>query len=1359
MFSDSNDSSGVRAYDPSEPQDEAIEQQHQHMPNANMSDDLNDYNQDYYDSRSSNYYEYPEENAHYNNNTNSKSIPMNNNTHHSTPSNRSSSAAAQYRNNNTNTRPPSSLMYNDNESMSTIHPEDIYRQSYDNRMNYEYQAHQQRHHQISDYQGRNTNSFDRQSDIGAFRHSASANTTRPQGTHSSMSLGPPPIPPPHSVSIKPQQPSTQVPEGPIPTAREDSSSTIKPVTANNTAPANNAYKDRTPSPLRNAMDEVLTSLDNLKMPSSTSPVKSVEFPTKPQVPHASSTHTPTHGRSHSYSPTKTLGMMASPIPQGTFPQGKPAKNNTPSSNSHFRAKSMILDDNFNLSKPANNNNSTKNVRPSTATGFSVDSDIPFGPHSFSPTKQLSDSKSREASLPKNGSPSLLVSRNSTYRSSSTTSVSLSVASRSTTPTTISDVSATSAGSFSRNHNKEPYNRADPNQRGTAAALTTTPASTGMDTHDPHETSVDLPTTQKTEPPKKEVRKPVTSTTASKTITNSTTTSSTPTAKKPGFFRRLFHGSKASNEPSHSDQGKNNRSGGKSGASTSLGFISGRKSAASGRASSSGVRRPEGFNDSVIQMKKVRDNAGINNSGSISTNRSTSSASVRDTLRKVSGKAFNGRTALSSIDFHHSTKSNTSLGISRHNTNLEKSLSRNASRSESRSASRNGTAAGHDTSRWIEIHRNVHRTNTLTNREKEQRAMRPQFDGSRVLKPIEALQTAVAGDETADGGCIQDQGPLGYLLQERDFAMVDSKIFGMNSWPYFTPGELARNFIVTRVSNDPVDQLRAAFDFCATKLRWESGFDGDEDEDDDMYGGHEQKNELNMTYDEHGNQIYSAQRVDICALSRIMQTRRASTLDIAQAFKQMCDMFGIYCEVVPGYLKGIGEIWQNPGIPRPNHYWNAVVIENQWRMVDASLANPSFPTRHIYTRCDERLPEFFYFLTRPTEFLYTHVPYDIHHEHVVPPMSQDKCIALPLAGPSAFMFNLELVDFSTALTRLEGLEVAEIVMAVPSEAEILVEVVAGNFPAGSAGTLVLGNALDQRETKPALAQVFWDDNTGERYYRIKAVLPQKQRQGALNIYVGARGVLQSISKNVLSLAYSIPIVHFGENPLFNFVVRHPTPHSDKQDIYINEPQCRDLVCGNMYVFSMRQHFSKLVSQKVAKQRGGNNNNNNINSKNTNTVDGNGNQEPTRGRSVDLKRLKSNASMLNSMSMYNGNNTANSRYSLMTLNGVGSGFNSGFNESVSSRYPLDSYTTNTSTATTNNNTTTATASTSAAASARVKMALQTPNGKILKLSRTEVYDDGSGLFEGTAKCNEPGIWRGLVLSDSGNAWSVFAEWHCS
>lgn len=554
-----------------------------------------------------------------------------------------------------------------------------------------------------------------------------------------------------------------------------------------------------------------------------------------------------------------------------------------------------------------------------------------------------------------------------------------------------------------------------------------------------------------------------------------------------------------------------------------------------------------------------------------TERASSSLSLRGTMNKTSGKSYSGRTALTSQDLYPT---------------------------QSPLAGSNG-----EQEKWIEIHRNVHRTNTLTQKEREQRNTRPQIDGMRPLQPIDDI-SRIAGNETGDGGFTWNDRVL--KLDSHDFSAVQNNIYNLNSWPYVTPGELARGHIIQKFS-DPLDQLRAAFDFCSTKLKWESLVGTDD-----------------------------TQEEGVGSLARIMQTRRASCLDVAHAFKQMCDALSIHCEVISGYLKGPGEVWHNPGIPRPNHHWNAVVVEGLWRMVDASLASPSFPTRDIYSKCDKRTPEWFYFLTRPCDLVFTHVPYDLRDEHIVPALSHEILIALPLAGPLAFEYNLQLQNFSTCLTRLQGLDVAELIVAVPPEAELFAEVMVGTFPAGSAHLLL---NTDDRKKAPALSQVFWKNK--ERFYRVKAVLPPTHNQGALNLYVGPRGTLQSITKNTLSLAYSVPMMQKDENPILNFVIRHPTPHSIHQDIYINEPQCRDLVYGQSYVFSVSQHPGQ----------------------------------------------------------------ANTR-----------------------------------------------------ATGKVKMAIQTPLGRIVKLYKTEGGSKSYGVWQGNVKCIDTGTWRGLILSDTGNAWSVYAEWHC-
>ena len=59
-----------------------------------------------------------------------------------------------------------------------------------------------------------------------------------------------------------------------------------------------------------------------------------------------------------------------------------------------------------------------------------------------------------------------------------------------------------------------------------------------------------------------------------------------------------------------------------------------------------------------------------------------------------------------------------------------------------------------------------------------------------------------------------------------------------------------------------------------------------------------------------------------------------------------------------------------------------------------------------------------------------------------------------------------------------------------------------------------------------------------------------------------------------LAFTLPIFHSGENPSYNFVVRHPTPHAQRHDLYVIQPQNLRLAIDNTYVFAVRQHASTL-----------------------------------------------------------------------------------------------------------------------------------------------------------------------------------------
>lgn len=71
---------------------------------------------------------------------------------------------------------------------------------------------------------------------------------------------------------------------------------------------------------------------------------------------------------------------------------------------------------------------------------------------------------------------------------------------------------------------------------------------------------------------------------------------------------------------------------------------------------------------------------------------------------------------------------------------------------------------------------------------------------------------------------------------------------------------------------------------------------------------------------------------------------------------------------------------------------------------------------------------------------------------------------------------------------------------------------------------------------------------------------------------------------------------------------------------------------------------------------------------------------------------------------------------------------------------------------------------------KLAVQSPSGKIIRLTRKQEYGSRGGVHEGgeeeglasawetVIKVGERGTWRGLVLADRSARWCVFAEWEC-
>jgi transglutaminase/protease-like cytokinesis protein 3 len=77
---------------------------------------------------------------------------------------------------------------------------------------------------------------------------------------------------------------------------------------------------------------------------------------------------------------------------------------------------------------------------------------------------------------------------------------------------------------------------------------------------------------------------------------------------------------------------------------------------------------------------------------------------------------------------------------------------------------------------------------------------------------------------------------------------------------------------------------------------------------------------------------------------------------------------------------------------------------------------------------------------------------------------------------------------------------------------------------------------------------------------------------------------------------------------------------------------------------------------------------------------------------------------------------------------------------------------------------TSSSSSSSMKPAKLAVQTPSGKIIRLTRKSEHmsgtSDGDGSsWETVIKIGEKGTWRGLVLADRSARWCVFAQWECA
>ena len=138
------------------------------------------------------------------------------------------------------------------------------------------------------------------------------------------------------------------------------------------------------------------------------------------------------------------------------------------------------------------------------------------------------------------------------------------------------------------------------------------------------------------------------------------------------------------------------------------------------------------------------------------------------------------------------------------------------------------------------------------------------------------------------------------------------------------------------------------------------------------------------------------------VAEIVLKRRYSLCDgYARLFKALCDYAGIKSQVITGYAR----IGFNSAQFRCNHKWNAVMIDSNWYLLDATWASGylSFSGTSFIKDFNEN-----YFLTPPKYFVQDHYPDDIKWTLLDNAPTLAEFNRSPFKQPS---FNYKIISYS------------------------------------------------------------------------------------------------------------------------------------------------------------------------------------------------------------------------------------------------------------------------------------------------------------------------------------------------------------
>jgi hypothetical protein len=159
---------------------------------------------------------------------------------------------------------------------------------------------------------------------------------------------------------------------------------------------------------------------------------------------------------------------------------------------------------------------------------------------------------------------------------------------------------------------------------------------------------------------------------------------------------------------------------------------------------------------------------------------------------------------------------------------------------------------------------------------------------------------------------------------------------------------------------------------------------------------------NIRYD---TVAYFSGRFDDQSAEGVFRTRKGVCSGYANLYKYLCNQLQIPCEIISGYSKGYGfEYRQNPPV-RTDHAWNAVEIDSHWYLMESTWGSGHLNAQNAF----EHKLTTYYFLPRPNEMIYHHIPENDRWQLLRTPIRLEEFMRIPRLRPLYFEYKIELIS--------------------------------------------------------------------------------------------------------------------------------------------------------------------------------------------------------------------------------------------------------------------------------------------------------------------------------------------------------------